>query len=76
MTKVNNILGRFVRGVGAIGSLFVRRNTEGRYEIAVAPLPTLLLATSLVTCTFQKAEPFRQCVRSNLAVIQEVVNAF
>lgn len=76
MTKIDIILSRLVRGMGAVGSLFVRRNRDGRYEIAVAPIPALLLATSLVACTFQKTEPFRQCVRSNLAVIQEVVNAF
>lgn len=76
MAKLNKILGNCVRGVGAIGSLLVRRNAEGRYEIAVAPLPALLLITSTVACTVQNAEPFRQCVRSNLTVIQEVVNAF
>lgn len=76
MASLDKIIGSCLRGVGAIGSLLVRRNAEGRYEIAVAPLPALLLVTSAVTCTVQNAEPFRQCVRSNLTLIQEVVNAF
>lgn len=76
MTKLNKILGNCVRGVGAIGSLLVRRNAEGRYEIAVAPLPALLLITSTVACTVQNTESFRQCVHSNLTIIKEVVNAF
>lgn len=75
MVNINKFFGSCIRGIGAIGSLFVRRTADGRYEIAVAPLPVLFLATSLVTCTLQRTEPFHQCIRSNLAVFQEVINA-
>lgn len=76
MVRVNKVLGQCVRALGTVGSLFVRRNAEGRYEIAVTPLPTILLTTSVFACTVQDAEPFRQCVQSNLAIIQEFANAF
>lgn len=62
-------------GLGTVGSLFVKKTSEGKYEVAIAPIVLAAAIGSGITCAVQKDEPFRQCVKTTMAMFQEVVHA-
>lgn len=61
--------------LGTVGSLFIKKTGDGRYEIAAAPIMVALAIGSGVTCAVQEGESFRVCVKNTLAMFQEVANA-
>lgn len=75
VTPIGAVRG-LLAGIGGLGSLFVRKNDKGSYDIAVGPLVAVALLGSSVTCAIQKDEPFVQCLRSTTSLVKEVVNAF
>lgn len=61
--------------LGSVGSVFVKKTVDGKYEIAIAPIALAIAIGSGVTCAVQKSEPFRVCVKDTMTMFQEVVNA-
>lgn len=72
-------MGKLVRslfvGLGTVGSLFIKKTVDGKYEIAVAPIAVAVAIGSSVTCAVQKDEPFRTCVKDTVTMFQEMVDA-
>lgn len=61
--------------LAAVGSLFVKKGSDGKYNIAVAPLTLLVLIGTGVTCSVQKSEPFSVCVKSTTQSFKELIYA-
>lgn len=64
-----------VTGLGVLGSTFIKKTSDGKYEVAVAPLMLAAVMGSGVTCAVQNDEPFGVCLKSTLAAVKEVINA-
>lgn len=69
------LIGLLTQVVGTVGSLFVKRTTDGKYEVAFAPIMVVAALGSTVTCAVQKDEPFRQCVKSTVMMLKEITYA-
>lgn len=75
MSKAIKAINTVIRTFGIVGSLFVRKTIEGKYEVAVAPAVVAMTLGSAFTCAVQHDEPFRQCVKSTLTMFQEAAHA-
>lgn len=75
MSKAANAVNGILRTLGVLGSLFVKKTVDGKYEVAVAPVMVAVALGSAATCAVQDDEPFRQCVRSTISMFKEVANA-
>lgn len=75
MYKTTNVVNGVLRVLGTVGSLFVKKTIDGKYEVAVAPVMVAVALGSAATCAVQKDEPFRQCVRTTISMFKEVANA-
>lgn len=75
MANVNKLVRSLFTGLGAVGSLFVKKTVDGKFEIAVAPMIIAVAIGSSVTCAVQKDEPFRTCVKNTMTLFQEVIYA-
>lgn len=75
MANMNKVARSLFVSLGTIGSLFVKKTVDGKYEIAIAPIVVAFAIGSSVTCAVQKDEPFRTCVKNTMTMFQEVVNA-
>lgn len=64
-----------LKAIGTIGSLFIKRDTDGKYSIAVAPMTLLLFLGTGVTCGMQTSEPFSVCVKTTTQSLKELFNA-
>lgn len=62
-------------GLGSVGSIFIKKTIDGKYEVAIAPIALAVAIGSGVTCAVQKDEPFRVCVKNTMAMFREVVYA-
>lgn len=69
------LTGLLTQVVGTVGSLFVKRTTDGKYEVALAPIMVAAALGSTVVCALQNDEPFRQCVKSTVAMLKEITYA-
>lgn len=61
--------------VGTVGSLFIKRGSDGKVNIALAPLSVVLMLATSVTCSVQKSEPFSVCVQHTVQSLKELVYA-
>lgn len=75
MINVNKVVRSLFAGLGTVGSLFIKKTVDGKYEIAVAPMVVAVAIGSSVTCAVQKDEPFSTCVKNIMTMFQEVVYA-
>lgn len=75
MIKPFKVFGLSAQAAGTVGSLFIKRTTDGKYEVALAPIMVAVALGSTVTCAVQEDEPFRQCVKSNVTMLKEIVYA-
>lgn len=75
MVNMNKIARSLFVSLGSIGSLFVKKTVDGKYEVAVAPIIVAFAIGSSVTCAVQKDEPFRTCVKNTMGMFQEVIYA-
>lgn len=48
--------------ISTVGSVFVQRATDGKIDVAVAPLAVIAAGGVMLACSFQNDEPFSQCV--------------
>lgn len=74
-TKVRECVNAAAAAVGTLGSLFVKKNAAGTYDIAITPLVLIVVLGSSASCSIQDAEPFSQCLKSTLSAFKEVFNA-
>lgn len=72
---MNKFMGSLVTGLGIIGSAFIKKTPDGKYEVAVAPFMLAAVIGSSVACAAQKDEPFRVCLKNTLTAVKEVVYA-
>lgn len=72
---MNKFMASLMTGLGVIGSTFIKKTTDGKYEVAIAPFMLAAVIGSGVTCAAQKDEPFRVCLKNTLATVKEVVYA-
>lgn len=75
MSKLVRPIRLLLSSVGTAGSLFVKKTVDGKYEVALAPIVITTAIGSIVTCAVQKDEPFRQCVRNTMIMLEEVIHA-
>lgn len=75
MVKSLKLVNLLAQVAGTVGSLFIKRTTDGKYEVALAPMMVAVALGSTVTCAVQKDEPFRQCVKSTITMLKEITNA-
>lgn len=75
MVSIVKTVRLMLAGLGAVGSTFIKKTVDGKYEIAIAPITLAVAIGSGVTCAVQKSEPFRVCVKNTMAMFREVVNA-
>lgn len=50
--------------LASLGSTFVKRDSDGKTSVAVAPFVALGVGLSTLVCYFQDQEPFSACVRT------------
>lgn len=72
---VRPIIPRLVTTVGLVGSLFIKRDTDGRVSLALAPLSIVLMLTTSITCSVQKTEAFSVCVRGTVTTLRDLIHA-
>lgn len=72
---MNKLLRKMFVGLGVIGSTFIKKTTDGKYEVAIAPLILAAVIGSGITCAAQRDEPFAVCLKNTLATMKEVVHA-
>lgn len=72
---VRPIVSRLVTTVGLVGSLFIKRDADGRVSFALAPLSIALVLTTSITCSVQKTEPFSVCVRDTVTTLRDLIHA-
>lgn len=75
MSKSLKFVNLLAQTAGTVGSLFIKRTADGKYEIAIAPMMVAVVLGSTATCAVQKDEPFRQCVKSTIAMFKEITYA-
>lgn len=75
MVNVNKIIRSLFVGLGTVGSFFIKKTVDGKYEIAVAPIVVAVAIGSSVTCAVQRDESFRTCVKNTMTMLQEVIYA-
>lgn len=75
MVNANKVMRSLFVGLGTVGSIFIKKTVDGKYEIAVAPIVVAVAIGSSVTCAVQKDEPFRTCVKNTMVMFQEVIYA-
>lgn len=75
MVSMSKLMRSLLTGFGVVGSLFIKKTVDGKFEVALAPIIVAAAIGSSVTCAVQKDEPFRTCVRDTMAMFQEVVHA-
>lgn len=75
MVSMNKMVRSLFVGLGTVGSFFIKKTIDGKYEVAVAPIIVAVAISSGVTCAVQKDEPFRTCVKNTVTMFQEVINA-
>lgn len=75
MVTMNKVLRSLLVSLGTVGSLFIKKTGDGKYEIAVAPIVVTFAIGSSVTCAIQEDESFRICVRNTMTMFQEIINA-
>lgn len=68
-----------LRGVrtslGTVGSTFFRRESDGKYSVALAPIVLVGLLGVGLTCVIQEKEPFAQCFKANIDFLKEYIYA-
>lgn len=69
MSKAQRLLASLVCLTGSVGSLFVKKDPDGKYSIAVAPLSLLFFIGTGATCAVQKSEPFSVCFKETVSII-------
>lgn len=72
---MNKLIANMMTGLGTIGSAVIKKTTDGKYEVAIAPIMLAAVIGSGVVCAAQTDEPFRVCLKSTLAAIKEAVYA-
>lgn len=50
--------------LAGLGSLFVKRDSDGKVSVAAAPFAILGASLLTLACYFQDQEPFSACVRT------------
>lgn len=50
--------------LAGLGSLFVKRDSDGKASVAVVPPAMLGASLLMLACYFQDQEPFSTCVRT------------
>lgn len=53
---------KLVSLMGALGSVFVQKETDGKIAIAVGPWAVVAIGGLMIGCGTQDSEPFSQCV--------------
>lgn len=72
---MNKLFRKLILGLGIIGSTFIKKTTDGKYEVAIAPFILVAVVGSGATCAAQRDEPFTVCLRNTLATVKEVIYA-
>lgn len=72
---MNKFVGKLITALGVVGSSFVKKTTDGKYEVAIAPLMLAAVVWSGAACAVQNDEPFGVCLKTTLAALKEVVYA-
>lgn len=72
---MNKLIGNLITGLGIVGSSFIKKTTDGKYEVAIAPLMLAAVIGSGATCAVQDDEPFGVCLKTTLAALKEIVYA-
>lgn len=72
---MNKLIANLMTGLGAIGSAFIKKTTDGGYEVAIAPITLAMVIGSGAACAAQTDEPFRVCLKDTLATVKEVFYA-
>lgn len=73
MNTAQKLLSALVVTTSTIGSLFVKREADGKYSVAVAPLTLLFFIGTGATCAVQKSEPFSVCFKETVSVLNLAV---
>lgn len=68
-------VGIALSAVGAVGSTFIRRDSDGKYSVAIAPFVLAGVIGAGATCAAQDTEPFGQCFKDSLTTLKEYVYA-
>lgn len=53
---------RLISLMGTLGSVFVRRETDGKVAVAIGPWAVVAIGGLMIGCGTQDSEPFSQCV--------------
>lgn len=69
MSKAQRLLAGLVCLTSSVGSLFVKKDPDGKYSVAVAPLSLLFFIGTGATCAVQKSEPFSVCFKETVSFI-------
>lgn len=69
------VAGKLASIVSAVGSLFIKRDSEGKLNVALAPVSIVIVLATGVTCSVQKSEPFSVCVRGTAESLKELIYA-
>lgn len=53
---------KLVSLMGALGSVFVQRERDGKVAVAIGPWAVVAIGGLMIGCGTQDSEPFSQCV--------------
>lgn len=72
---MSKLVSSLITGLGAVGSSFIKKNTDGKYEVAVMPLMLVMVVGSGAACAVQDDEPFGVCLKTTLTALKEIIYA-
>lgn len=72
---MSKLISSLIIGLGVVGSLFVKKNTNGECEVATVPLTLMVVVGSGAICAVRDDEPFGVCLKTTLTALKEIIYA-